>query len=648
MRKLMGHIYQKRFAPDHKWSKRELKAVTPEKIFTYLKIKIYGSADADPENDPPLHHRRNTVLYWKKAWSYFMLDQMTPWSEIAKHGNPTKSVPVNKLLRCMNKMEAARRGKPSQARRALLPAEFESIILGLKKQPEEEVGVWLAAYLSFMYNMIARLDDTAKFRSPDLQPFHQFTDYGVTAKLCWTKNCMEERDLPTQILFGSRDWRYCVVSLFATWLEFHFEVDPQDNEFFFGARGASDPDTIKSSAAYYLQKLCKNDHFLVELMDEIQGQTGTHSVRKFAMNKVRGNGCTKDDGDHRGRWKSADRQQDTYSDTTIPFVDAKAAAALCSGGPVAYLVRSGSGITDEWILDHVVPHMVDARVPPQVCVVLGRALLWKVAEQAKKPDDGHNVPRSIMARVTRALSDLGDRNSLPLGTNPVRRANLGVTGLDSQVHVFEILGGDDVVHGVSGEPGAVVGGRPRHEQGVQDAGLRFMASEIQRLRREQEDGRNESARRELRLQAQIRVMQKTLARVAAQPGRRVVVAREGETGEGLLAPAHAQPRLVAELTPRPKVLHELWKEWLVGCGGKKAAKDFTAHERGRVKTMYSFRKVFWDKCGAMVDAGYSADVACDMIHQAYGQRTSVSKILRQMGTDRKNGTWPESLIIRRH
>ena len=100
--------------------------------------------------------------------------------------------------------------------------------------------------------------------------------------------------------------------------------------------------------------------------------------------------------------------------------------------------------------------------------------------------------------------------------------------------------------------------------------------------------------------------------------------------------------------PRPKVLHKLWKEWLVGSGGRKAAKDFTATERGWVKTKYSFRKILWDKCGELVNAGFSADVACDMIQQAYGQRTSVSMILRQMGTDQKNGTWPESLIIRRH
>ena len=96
----------------------------------------------------------------------------------------------------MNKMEAARRGKPSQACRALVAREYEAILGALAEHSDIEVGTWLSAYLTFMYNMIARLDDTSKFRSPDLQPFLQFPDYGVTAKLCWTKNCMEERDPP--------------------------------------------------------------------------------------------------------------------------------------------------------------------------------------------------------------------------------------------------------------------------------------------------------------------------------------------------------------------------------------------------------------------------------------------------------------------
>ena len=77
--------------------------------------------------------------------------------------------------------------------------------------------------------------------------------------------------------------------------------------------------------------------------------------------------------------------------------------------------------------------------------------------------------------------------------------------------------------------------------------------------------------------------------------------------------------------------------------GKKPAKDFTESERGRVKSVYSFRLKFWEKCDEMVRGGLTANVACDRIYQAYGVRTSVTKILTAMKVAKRQGTWPQSL-----
>ena len=65
-----------------------------------------------------------------------------------------------------------------------------------------------------------------------------------------------------------------------------------------------------------------------------------------------------DDTDYRGCWKNSRRQQDTYTNTTIFYVDAKVAASMCKSGAITYVVDEESGVTDEWILDHVVPNMV--------------------------------------------------------------------------------------------------------------------------------------------------------------------------------------------------------------------------------------------------------------------------------------------------
>ena len=62
--------------------------------------------------------------------------------------------------------------------------------------------------------------------------------------------------------------------------------------------------------------------------------------------------CSKDDVNIRRRWKLSTRQQDTYTDTTIPYLDSKVAAALCRGGPITYLVKREFGVTDGWLFEH--------------------------------------------------------------------------------------------------------------------------------------------------------------------------------------------------------------------------------------------------------------------------------------------------------
>ncbi len=103
-------------------------------------------------------------------------------------------------------MEAAQRSRLSQAWQAFQPIEFKQVIEILSAQGDEPV-IRMAAYLAFQFGMIARIDNTAKFQVPDLQPFEEFPYFGVTSKLCWSKNVPEEHDAPTQVLFGAEDWR---------------------------------------------------------------------------------------------------------------------------------------------------------------------------------------------------------------------------------------------------------------------------------------------------------------------------------------------------------------------------------------------------------------------------------------------------------
>ena len=54
------------------------------------------------------------------------------------------------------------------------------------------------------------------------------------------------------------------------------------------------------------------------------------------------------------------------------------------------------------------------------------------------------------------------------------------------------------------------------------------------------------------------------------------------------------PLLVScTLSWTPRSLYDLWAEYEIGIGGRKAAKDFTAAERGRVKRTYHLRRLYW-------------------------------------------------------
>jgi hypothetical protein len=107
--------------------------------------------------------------------------------------------------------------------------------------------------------------------------------------------------------------------------------------------------------------------------------------------------------------------QDAYADVNISHVDAKVAAAMCRGGAITYQVNPLSGISAEWILQHVVPNMVRYGIHPQVCIVLGTAVLWALFDTVQR----ERFPDGLRQDVMRAYEGLGDRNQLAVGENPV-------------------------------------------------------------------------------------------------------------------------------------------------------------------------------------------------------------------------------------
>ena len=639
----------------HQFTTEQLAAVVPNDLIRYFKFRLYGNPDADTDIEKP-KCRSNALKSWKKSISYFMPNSHMVWNEIANVGNPTKSKEINKLIGQVKRKEAARRGAPSKKRRALFRSEFEQAMEHFAAMDKKEAGLFVGAFFRFQLHMAARGDDTAKARLADMLPFYQYQDYGITIKLCWSKNVTEERDAPTQLLVGAMDYRFCVLTSLALWLEHHFHLYPEDNDYMFSIYGV-DPNSftidmegednpekeqaLKEEAcadyikekAYEILAAFFGDSDFVPIDD---GLKGIHSIRKLALDIIRGAGCTRDDGDHRARWKGGDRQQDDYTSTTIPYVDGKVAFALCVGGACAYITKEESGVTDGWILDHVVPNL-KSHVPKQVAVVLGRALLWLICDEDQHGRDSY-VPNYITERVLSAIHCLGERCTLHEGENLVDKQLLMCDGIDSNLIIEKFN------PGVQGDGG---GGDPRHRHAMHGQETRMLTAQVLHLRREMAANNKEAERRDMLMNAKLEKMHKHILRLMRQPVNRraaadeeLAIATDNRPSNNTVTNTAEVP-LVARLSKCPRTLHALWNEWEVGSATQKPVRLWTAQERGAEKHTIYKRKFLWETVSELVRAGHNAQAACDMIYNVYGEGLSVTKILDRLRADAKTGGHPQ-------
>jgi hypothetical protein len=113
-------------------------------------------------------------------------------------------------------------------------------------------------------------------------------------------------------------------------------------------------------------------------------------------------------------------------------------------------------------------------IPHDVCLVLGRAMLWRMFDSSG--DD--LVPAEQKTRIMARYEDLGDRNTLTAGRNPIRKCPLVVGGFDTEVIIekFDVRDGD----------GGEVNTRSMDLR-VQE--LRLVASQMYHLRRDFADFR---------------------------------------------------------------------------------------------------------------------------------------------------------------
>ena len=153
-----------------------------------------------------------------------------------------------------------------------------------------------------------------------------------------------------------------------------------------------------------------------------------------------------------------------------------------------------------------------------------------------------------------AIRDLGSQNRLEAGTNPVWRASLGVTGIDAELRIFEILGSrSEGICGNTSKGGADERLRPREHE----AELHFLGCEIQRMQRQAADSAKQATHRDA-INHQLMVkMTCNISRLAAALGHRVAMEAMVPEAAAKIAPPRAVAPLRAKLSAQTRTHHDL-------------------------------------------------------------------------------------------
>jgi hypothetical protein len=576
-----------------------------------------------------------------------MPNRLHPWNEAAQMGNPTRSKEINDLIKRVKKKEVRNKGATSRARRPITETELIQVQTLLRVKPEHGsvTKYGIPGFVNFQIHMLSRIDCASQWVKMNFEPHDEYPHFAAKARLPWAKNVNEEGDAPWQIVLGAMNPVLCVFIGLAIWLEFYLGQSQGLSPYVFAFSDDFRIPEGGKKTKVFIQKALRKIYADDEFVAKKRGRLGSHSNRKYAGNRTRRSGGTKDDKDYRGRWKNRRRVSDVYGEHDLPYPDAKVAGFLCAGGPCSYCIKSDSCVTDEWILQHVVPNIASSTYGPSLAKLLGKALLWTIFSANR-----HWVPNFIVERVKTAYCILLGQED---DTNPIEKKLLVITGADAMLVIDEVAAGP-------GEGGA--GQHQEQQQGAQQQQppdlvgghlegqstrqvLHTILSQVTQLQASVSELREARAEEHVNIQNQFRVLNTNIRRIAAQPARqlaaRAAQQNQNNIGGGLLV----RPQAQAELSPTPRSLYVLWQEYNEGIGGRKAARLFSSEERGRVKHKYCRRKNVWDLVSRLIRTGISSDVAIDRIYDVYGVNTPVTRIIDRIKVDRRNNSFHPTLQV---
>jgi hypothetical protein len=427
----VGHIYQpimvefmcflhggEEYEPDAVFTRQQLLEIKPLDIKRFLCMKAYDDPDPNIDNGArPTNGRSDSLYYIKKALSKYMPHRTANW--VNGQGNPTKSALVNDTIKQVKKFEVRGEGAASNAKRPLKQSEFRKTIQLFKAGDNDWNHKFRYPMMAlWQYHLIGRIDDVVHFKVNDPRGHGEY-DFCLKTKVRWSKNVMEERQCPPQILLGAMDPVYCLLLNFAIYLEETLSRNPNQVYLFTDATSDKAPKNLIQTYRKRLEKVVWNhEEFKALATDDDEEGVGTHSYRKNPSNYARGCGCLPDEIEIRGRWKSqGQRVVFRYIDVKQLTIDAKVAGVLCVRGPIKYKLKSDVNLTDDWLFEHVVPHIrARFRDDSRLCRVLATALLFGALD----PQIGEEmVPQAMRERITTAYVPTHPTISQPVSRVPL-------------------------------------------------------------------------------------------------------------------------------------------------------------------------------------------------------------------------------------
>ena len=620
--------------PYHKttiFSKEQLLTIRPINIKRWLAMRAFKTPT--PPNfatDVPFNERAGSLRKAKHGVSVFMPNQHVAWLD-GRGGNPTQHGLITKFLKDVEGLETKGLGKKANDKRAYRQIEWDKKLELLRQRTDFQTQ-WTFTMMSiWSYHLIHRIDDTAHFKVDDPHGSHDYP-FAIFTRTRWSKNVRTMKQCPPQIIFGSMEWQNCCQLHLANYLEMYLKQNSNPLFLFTTKRDIKKaPKNIKQQYRNRISKLVWRNEEFKALEDEPEAHNGcgTHSGRKYYADKASKLGAASAQVEYRGRWvgengrKVVNRHYISINDI---YTDAYVASLLCDGGPIKYEPKDGVALTDDWLFSVVVP-CTRQRFghDNRLCRVLGLARLHAVfhSEMSKL------LPAEDVARIKHSFGEYyGDVEG-----NPVEKIGLEIVRVGTRL---EIIPHNNV----------------NPQQQPNDAAATLQASDnrqilaaVLRMERNQEAQlqaiRNEqNAQRQWMEQHFQRVLvnqrkyggtiESGLARM--NPRRREFVQQEATAVamQRRRAQENPAPNLMptraiapeAKLEPNIRCLLDYWREYSVGIGSNKPAKDFTTDEKNGqgvpFKMKYSRRLKIWRYQVYLLNAGLTIEAANSRLIDVYG------------------------------